>query len=277
MKPFFSIIIPTLNEEKLLPDLLTDLAHQKNRDFETIIVDGHSTDKTVLVANGFKKKLALLRVVTSDKANLCYQRNLGAEKSLGSYLVFLDADIRIFPTFLYEIHKKIKSSGALFLTTYQLPDVNDQFDIFLMQLANYTLELLKLINKQMAPGYNIIVHRDKFKLIKGFDEKTTFSEDHDLSMRLYKKGVELIIIPKRLLKWSFRRMKKHGPLPIIMKYAFATLYSIIFGKITDKDFGYPMGGAYFSEALSKTNFNLKGDLHKYFLKIQKTFKKLFVE
>jgi glycosyltransferase involved in cell wall biosynthesis len=43
--PFISIIIPTLNEEKYLPKLLTDFKKQKNKNFEIVIVDGHSEDK----------------------------------------------------------------------------------------------------------------------------------------------------------------------------------------------------------------------------------------
>jgi len=50
-KPFFSIIIPALNEEKYLPHLLDDLTKQTFRDFEVILVDGNSSDATVAKAN----------------------------------------------------------------------------------------------------------------------------------------------------------------------------------------------------------------------------------
>jgi len=49
-EPFFSIIIPCLNEEKSLPLLLKDLAGQTLQDFEVIVVDGQSQDKTVVKA-----------------------------------------------------------------------------------------------------------------------------------------------------------------------------------------------------------------------------------
>ena len=53
-KPFFSIIIPTLNEEKYLPHLLADLAKQTFQDFEVIVIDGQSTDQTVPKTKLFK-------------------------------------------------------------------------------------------------------------------------------------------------------------------------------------------------------------------------------
>ena len=56
-KPFFSIIIPALNEEKYLPLLLSDLAKQTMRDFEVVVVDGKSEVKTVVTAKSFAKSL----------------------------------------------------------------------------------------------------------------------------------------------------------------------------------------------------------------------------
>jgi len=56
MKPFFSIVIPTLNEEKYLPNLLNDLTKQKEKDFEIIVVDGKSEDRTIDIAIKYKKK-----------------------------------------------------------------------------------------------------------------------------------------------------------------------------------------------------------------------------
>jgi glycosyltransferase involved in cell wall biosynthesis len=53
--PFFSVIIPTLNEEDYLPKILADFAKQKERNFEIIIVDAASEDKTRERALEFSK------------------------------------------------------------------------------------------------------------------------------------------------------------------------------------------------------------------------------
>ena len=205
---------------------------------------------------------------------MCFQRNLGARKSLGNYLIFMDADIRIYKNYLSVLKETINKSSYLFLTTYQLPDTNDQIDVFLSQMGNYGLEILKIINKQMAPGYNFVIYKDIFIKIGGFNEKTTISEDHELSIRLLKSGVKLNIIPKRLLRWSFRRFKKDGRLPIVVKYGFAALYSILFGEITNKDFGYQMGGGYFLEDNWKKDKKIETEVKKYLEKIKKVFQKL---
>jgi glycosyltransferase involved in cell wall biosynthesis len=272
MKPFFSVIIPTLNEEKYLPNLLNDLTKQKEKNFEIIIVDGKSDDGTIDVAIKYKNKY-LIKTVVSQKRNLCYQRNLGAQNSAGEYLVFLDADSRIKKNYLSELKKYIDKYSYPFLTTYQLPDDNDSFNLILAQIANYGLEILKLINKQMAPGYNFVILRNIFIKLNGFNEKTTISEDHDLSIRIQNAGIKLHIIPKKLVKWSFRRVKKDGYVNIFIKYGIASFYTILLGEITDKKLGYQaqMGGQYFKEI--KTNI-IDIKLKNYLNKIKKLFRKL---
>ena len=273
MKPFFSIIIPTLNEERLLPNLLNDLKKQKEKKFEVLIIDGQSKDKTTAVA---KKAYGKARIIISDKRNLCHQRNIGGQKAKGDYLVFLDADIRIYNNYLSELKKTIDRNSYLFITTYLLPDVRDKFDIFLIQIANYTLEIMKLANKQMAPGFNFIIYKNLFNKIGGFDERTTISEDHELSLRIQNAGVRLNIIPKRLLKWSFRRIKKDGYLPLIYKYSIATVHSVLLGEITDKKLGYQMGGHHFLEDKDvRLNKKLASEIKKYSNMVKALFKEFF--
>ena len=78
--PYFSVIIPTLNEELYIPNLLTDLTHQKVFNFEVIVVDGKSSDKTKLIVGLFKNKLPLT-FLESSKSNVSLQRNMGAKLS----------------------------------------------------------------------------------------------------------------------------------------------------------------------------------------------------
>jgi glycosyltransferase involved in cell wall biosynthesis len=274
-KPFFSIIIATLNEEKLVPRLLEDLRKQKHQDYEILVVDAHSTDNTVKIIRKFAKREARFRLICCPKRNFIYQRNLGAVKAVGKYLIFLDADVQVTTRYLQELFNEINRSGALFLTTYQMTDTRNALDKILIEISNYILDLLPVLNKQMAPGYNFVVEKKLFFKVGKFDEGVTMSEDHELSIRVFKQGVSLKIVPERLLKWSFRRLKKDGRLPIIFKYSLAALNVMILGKVTHKYFSYQMGGHYFKEAMKRHRIEPEILFTKYLSKIKRSFKDVF--
>ena len=94
MKPYFSIIIPTLNEEIHLPVLLESLSAQTFRGFEVIVSDSNSEDATRENALSFSNKVPKLLVITKSERNVGVARNNGAKIAAGDYLIFLDADVK---------------------------------------------------------------------------------------------------------------------------------------------------------------------------------------
>src|SRR3989344_4297945 len=121
MECFFSVIIHTLNEQEYLPKLLKDLRNQQEKNFEVIIVDGASEDKTKKEALKFVHILKL-RFFDNKRKNVSWQRNFGAQKATGKYLVFLDADCRIKPSFTRNLGKLIVIKKGLVFIPYSLPD-----------------------------------------------------------------------------------------------------------------------------------------------------------
>lgn len=90
--PFISIIIPALNEEKYIGKLLESIKKQDYKNFEVIIVDDHSEDKTIEVAKGFESQLPL-KIVQKEVRGISKSRNYGASLAKGEIILFLDADV----------------------------------------------------------------------------------------------------------------------------------------------------------------------------------------
>ncbi|MBP9691319.1 glycosyltransferase family 2 protein, partial [Candidatus Woesebacteria bacterium] len=103
MKPFFSVIIPTLDEKKAIPVLIHQLKEQTYQNFEIIVVDGNSTDGTLRVLKRLQADIPQLKIFATSRRNLCYQKNYGATQALGTYLVFQDADNELDPAYLQRI------------------------------------------------------------------------------------------------------------------------------------------------------------------------------
>ena len=175
-KPFFSIIIPTLNEQKYLPNLLTDLSKQTYQDFEVIIADGHSEDKTVAKATKLAAKLPSLKIINSDIRQVCTQRNLGAKKSRAATLVFMDADNRIPPNFLSGIKYRWEESGVDLLTSRFQPDLISPLNLSIASTINLFFELQNNLKPTYLLEAMFVVSRKCFNAINGFDESVNYAE-----------------------------------------------------------------------------------------------------
>jgi glycosyltransferase involved in cell wall biosynthesis len=88
-----SFIIPTLNEEKVIEKLLQNLREIKNFDYEIIVTDGGSEDKTLEIAKKYGAKIVENK--SGIRQTIGEGRNLGAAEATGQFLVFLDADVYI--------------------------------------------------------------------------------------------------------------------------------------------------------------------------------------
>jgi glycosyltransferase involved in cell wall biosynthesis len=242
--PFFSVIIPTLNEEDYLPKILADFAKQKEKNFEIIVVDAASEDKTRERALDFSKFFPL-EFYSIEKKNVAHQRNYGAKMAKGEYLIFLDADARVERNFTKNIYldiiQKKQKKGLLFLPVLTT-DTSLSRNKVLFKLINSVVELSQSLNRPLAPGGSIFILKDLFFDINGFNEKLYMSEDHDLVQRARIFGVKAKILKNTKVVFSLRRYEKEGQAVVLYKYFLALVYMLINEKVTSKTFAYEMGG-----------------------------------
>ncbi len=89
--PFVSIVIIAYNEEQYIGKVLESIASQDYPKYEVIIVDDHSTDRTVEIAKSFESRLSL-NIVQKDIRGASRSRNYGSSFAVGEVILFLDAD-----------------------------------------------------------------------------------------------------------------------------------------------------------------------------------------
>lgn len=218
-----SVIIPTYNEEDNILFCLRSLDKQTTKNFEVILVDDGSKDNTLVKALEFKPKNYKLIVLTQKHDGPALARNLGALKSKGKVLVFLDADMTFDKLFLKNLTSKVilgKSKGTTSI---------DEF------VSNYNNRWAKcwninegIINNKRHRQQVVTDHlvfrcilKSEFIKVGGFS-KGGYTDDYSLSNKLgYKAEVVKDAIfyhknPDSLkevflqAKWSAKRKYKFG-------------------------------------------------------------------
>lgn len=111
-----SVVIPLLNEEQLVEQLLNELWEalvQTGEAFEVICVDDGSTDKTLHKLLRFRKKHEQLKVLSlSRNFGLQPAMTAGIDYAKGDYVVIMDGDFQDPPELVPVLFEKIKSTGA---------------------------------------------------------------------------------------------------------------------------------------------------------------------
>ncbi len=239
-KYFFSIVIPTLNEEKYLPKILSDLSIQSFRDFEVIVVDGGSEDKTISEALRFKGNFKNLEVLIKSKRDVSYQRNIGGKKAKAEWIIFMDADVRIPFYFLEGVRYRVLQKECDVFTCWCDADSSESSDKAIATFINLNLEVGKAINYPVSLGALIGITSKGFKKLGGFKENF-YGEDVEFVGKAKKAGLEFVVFkdPKFIL--SLRRFRKFGKLKTLRTYAILQLKSLT-GIPIDIKKEYPMGG-----------------------------------
>ena len=226
----FSICIPTLNEEKYLPLLLNCLLNQDYQNFEVIISDGGSVDKTLEVAKKYQNSLNL-KILKNSQKGVSFQRNSAASLSKFDNLIFLDADTQIQKDFLLTIKNYLQKHPEIgALTSYNIPISNNLIDKIVFWFFNvFILNTFQKISP-IAVGTFIYAKKEAFNKIGGFDNNLTYGEDVNLVKRIAKAGYKFKVLKKPPIYFSVRRLKEEGRIKFFAKSIYLGIFYVLRNK-----------------------------------------------
>lgn len=188
--PFFTVIIPLYNKENYVESALKSILNQTFTDYEIIIVNDCSTDKSVSKIEPYLSEKVTLIHHEKNKG-LSASRNTGIKNAKANYVTYLDADDLWKPTFLETINRLISNfpEAKIFATNYEeiygskilKPHNNSD------SLANDFEGIIDFFKLNLKQGiYNhgsVCFESSVFEKVGYYDEKLTFSEDIDFNIR----------------------------------------------------------------------------------------------
>lgn len=228
-----SIIVPTLNEEEFLPVLLESVKKQSFTDYEIIVADAGSTDRTAKIAKSYGA-----RVVPGGMPGP--GRNRGAEVAEGEFLFFFDADVELEDRdFLAKALSELDERFLDVATCEFWPKSDLRLDDMMFRITNLSMKMNQSMSPR-APGFCILITRRLFRRIGGFDETLKLAEDHDLVQRAAEFRT-FRVLNNSSIKVSIRRLEKEGRFALTQKYLQVELHLLFKGNIRDDIIDYEFG------------------------------------
>jgi glycosyltransferase involved in cell wall biosynthesis len=190
--PEVSVVIPTFNYARFLPDAIQSVLNQTFRDLDLVVVDDGSTDDTRAVVARFEDD-PRVRYVHQDNQGDSAARNTGIARSTGTYVAFLDSDD-------YWLPDKIERQVAVLATC---PDISvvytagivSKVDARRREISRRVVGRRPMLERTLAEQMlyrhvvtgshsSVMVRRTALEEVGGFDEALPFMCDHDLWRRL---------------------------------------------------------------------------------------------
>lgn len=207
----FSIIVPVFNRPDETTELLKSLTDQTEKDFEVIIVEDGSTDCCDRVVKQFSDEIQV-KYFFKPNSGPGLTRNFGAERSNGTFLIFLDSDCILPPNYLKEVKNELESQPS---DCFGGPDRADESFTDIQKAINYSMTSFlttggirggkgkKRMDKFYPRSFNLGIRKSVFEALHGFSTMR-FGEDIDFSTRVFKNGFSCRLFPQA---WVYHKRR----------------------------------------------------------------------
>lgn len=107
-KCLFSVVVPVFNVEKYIDEAISSVINQNYNQFEIILVDDGSTDRSGTICDELEKKFENVRCIHKENGGLSDARNVGINNAKGEYIILLDSDDGLAPEAFINLEKLIR-------------------------------------------------------------------------------------------------------------------------------------------------------------------------
>jgi len=228
--PKISVVVCAYNAESTMRDCLESLTKLAYPNYETIVIDDGSKDRTGAIADEYPQ----FKVMHQPNLGLSAARNVGLAAATGEIVAYVDSDAMPDPDWLTYLALKFRSADVVGIGGPNLPPPEDDWVATCVAAApgSPTHILLDDETAEHIPGCNMAFRKDALTEVGGFDTRyTAAGDDVDICWRLQERGHTIGFSPAAIV-WHHRRKTIRSYLKQQMGYGKAE--AMLFYKHPDR-------------------------------------------
>lgn len=209
-------VVATYNEEQYIGRCLLALLAQKpiEGDFEILVIDGGSTDRTLDIVRSFPEYGTKIRLVHNPRRLQVYAWNMALREMRGTYFAMMTAHADYSPDYFDRCFDRLRHTGAAAVGGVPWAQGEGRFGTavaFCMSspFGVGSARFRYLTQEEACDTVPLIfAHKETIQAVGGWDERIAFDEDSDMSYRLRANGGRLIVSPSIGVKYYVRHSAK---------------------------------------------------------------------
>lgn len=206
--PKISIIIPCYNSEQFIDRTIKSVLSQTFSDWELLLIDDHSTDKTKDILEKYAKNDTRIKILQTkeNSGGPALPKNIGIENAKGEYIAFLDHDDEWLPEKLEKQLAVFKNSkdeklGLVSCGVRLINNKNKEFATVTQKNNNIFPDIL--IRNPIFSNSSVLIKKEVIDIVGKRDENLKYSEDYDYWLRIAGAGYNFFYIKEPLFKYYF--------------------------------------------------------------------------
>ena len=222
--PGVSVIMSVFNGEDFLADAIKSVLHQTFTDFEFIIVDDGSNDRSLAIIQSFQELDSRIKIIVHKNQGLAKSLNIGIEHSKGKYIARIDADDLCYESRLEKQYAFMEENHSVDLIGSSVDVIDEDGSITAIKKQITDFENIFKKRFLLSPILHITFFgkRSFFERNNGYRDSFVFAQDYDLVLRGIDSGSIILNMEEQLVQYrDFRR--KINPSKFIQQFRITEL------------------------------------------------------
>ncbi len=203
---FVSIVIAAYNAEPFLCELMDSILAQTHEDFEAVIVDDGSTDRSLEILRGYEQRDARIRVISQENQGASAARNTAIEAARAEWIALMDADDTMEPNRLERQIVFVQDHPELALAASMVIHIDAGGRELGRSVPTFTTDESIETAKQRGEviGFHqntVLMRKDVFEHVGGYRHEFWPGEDMDLWNRIVYAGYNVRVQPEYLVRY----------------------------------------------------------------------------